>query len=112
MAKKKIKTVLKTKEKETVKEVSAIVSKTSIQYLDENFQMRIDIEEDCATMIRKNSQYEIGFTFWKDTATGYLKVGNYETKLTPVIQELEIEKNHIHFAYSLEREEIEYDIDY
>ncbi len=112
MAKKNIKTVLKTKDEEHTLECLAIVSSTQIQYLDQNFVMVIDKRDDCVTMVRKNVDYEIFFHFEDGNTYGYFIINQQKLPFDLVLQTLEVLEHKIHIVYLFSEDEYDYVIEY
>ncbi len=112
MAKKNIKTILRTNEKETVFEGAAVVLKNQIQYIENNFKMVIDIADDCATMVRKNVDYELFFHFEKDHTYGTLTIHNRQLPLDLALKKLELSEHKIHIVYLFLEEEYDFRIEY
>ncbi len=113
MAKKNIKTVLKTKEKETIHTSSALILKNCIKYLENDCKMVIDIRKDYVTMVRKNDEYEIYFHFELGNCHGRITLpfkGTVELDVT--LESLQQTENTISIVYILNDEKYEYDIYY
>jgi len=113
MAKKNIKTVLKTKENEIIHTSLALFLKNRIQYLEDGCKMVIDIEEDCVTMIRKNDEYEIYFHFEIGNCYGSITIHFKGTvELDIALESLQQKENMISIVYLLNDEKYEYCIYY
>ncbi len=113
MAKKTIKTLLKTKENEILSTCQALVQNSSIQYVENDFRMKIDFTNDVVKMLRKNGEYEIFFHFEKGNAYGTVTLlGKGSIPLDIYLKRLEVNDKKIFISYLLNEEEYEYSIDY
>lgn len=113
MAKKMIKTLLKTKENEILSTCQALVQKSSIQYIENDCKMILHFTEDALKMLRKNGEYEISFEFRKNASKGKITLANGSIVLLEVIlKRLEMENNRIFISYRLNDEEYEYLVEY
>lgn len=113
MAKKTIKTLLKTKENEILSTCQALVQKSSIQYIENNCKMNLYFTKDVVKMLRKNEEYEIFFEFQKKSASGFIKlVTGEQIALDISLKTIEVTDTKIFISYQLNEEEYEYSINY
>lgn len=113
MAKKMIKTLLKTKENEILSTCQALVQKSSIQYIENNCKMSLHFTNDVVKMLRKNEEYEIYFEFKKKHPKGEIRLSKGEMiPLDVSLKKLQITDSQIFISYLLNEEEYEYSINY
>lgn len=113
MAKKMIKTLLKTKENEILSTCQALVQKSSIQYIENNCKMSLNFTNDVVKMLRKNEEYEIYFEFTNKHSKGEIRLSTGEKlPLDIYLKKLQITDSQIFISYLLNEEAYEYSIDY
>ncbi len=113
MAKKTIKTLLKTKENEILSTCQALVQKSSLQYIENDCKMSLHFTNDVVKMLRKNEEYEIFFQFEQGNSFGTITlIGKGSVPLDVLLKKLEITNEKIFISYVLNEEEYEYSINY
>ena len=113
MAKKKLKTSLKTRNKTINCEVLGLVNNKHFSYLENEFTVVLDIQDDCVKMIRKNNEYKLEFLFKNDnTSKCLIDINNNMTSIVKKLKKLEIKEGMITISYQIEKEEFQYSVQY
>lgn len=109
MAKIEIETSLKSKDNAIFCKTKAIKKNNSLQYIENDFSIKIDITDNCAKMIRKNSEYEQLFIFNKDDSKCLMNlVTGYSMDIPVITKELNITEQEIKIVYIINNEEFIY----
>lgn len=108
-----MKTTLKTKENLINCEVNAIINNNHYSYLENEYTVVIDIEDNCVKMIRKKDDYVLEFYFNnKEKSKCIIHLGDNETSIPVTTKKLEVTESKILIVYEIEKEEFQYQIQY
>jgi hypothetical protein len=112
MPKIEVKTSLKTKENTVFYDVIALKKEGSLHYLENEFNVKVDITENCVKMLRKNSEYGLDFHFEIGNSKCLMNLNDGTTLDIPINTiKLEIEDSKVNIIYLLNEDEFNYLID-
>lgn len=109
MTKIEIETSLKSKGNAIFYKTEATKKKNTLEYLENDFFIKIDIIENCVKMIRKNSDYEQLFYFDINNSKCQMSlIDGYIVDIPLITKELSITDSEIKIIYTINNEEYIY----